>query len=107
MSCSICHAFAIPDSDPQICPECFMKRSTRSERLNVGVKEGQLTKEQVHEHHYPSEFELEAFTFHLSDFDDLVKVDKFNGMVYALIERDVDDYTWVTWSEYQTYLLNE
>ncbi len=107
MSCLQCHCVAIPDSNPQICPECFMKKHEQMHYANVGIDEqvSALTEEEVMTL-YPSvsSIELEAFTFYISDFDDLVKVDKSNGTPYVFIETE-QGQSWHTWGEYLQSLI--
>ncbi len=105
MSCLQCHCVAIPDSNPQICPECFMKKHERSAYPNVGVDERVLNNEEIMSlYSSVSSIELEAFTFYISDFDHLVKVDKSNGTPYAFVETETGE-SWITWSEYLQSLI--
>lgn len=99
MSCTICHCFAIPDSNPEVCPECFVKHFQN--HVNVGIKDdAPLTKDQLVELYPFVKNEFDNYYFYLTDFDDLVSVDKRTHLCYVLDVSDTGSAMWIEWDDY-------
>lgn len=106
MGCKTCGAVAIPQSDPAICPECFIRESRRP-ALVLGIHDTPLTFEQLNaawpEQVTRAEFDSRRFNFHVTDMGHLTMVDNASGMPLVWFDgydhMDADS-RWVSWSEY-------
>lgn len=108
MGCFRCFAVAIPESDPPICPECFVASfPRRSSQCEVGIQEMELTLTEMMER-WPGLFKdvidvtdlASRFSFHVTDFDDPVLVSRYNGSPRVWAEWAGGTRQWVSWDEY-------